>query len=98
MQVLDTAEDVCLLVPEVVEVGVDGREEQLVLVVVEQQLVGRGTGSSRQRATMNRAYHAGQSGSGSPRSVSYAACALSATRNWVRRRSSVTIVQSSFSG
>ena len=40
------------------------------------------------------AYHVGQSSSGSPRSVSYAPWALSATRSNVRRRSSVSIVVS----
>src|SRR5688572_15984803 len=41
---------------------------------------------------MNDAYHAGQSSSGLPSSASYAACALSATRSSVRRRSSIIVV------
>ena len=47
-----------------------GRDEEPMLVVVQQELVRPTARLPRQRATMKRAYHSGQSGSGSPRSVS----------------------------
>ena len=76
--------------PEVVEVGVHRGVEQAQLVVVEPQLVGAPSGSSSSRATMNAAYHVGQSVVGLAALGSYASWALSATRSSVRKRSSVT--------